>query len=93
MQTLTSKVRHKWDKQILEFEEKAKCLKCGLIKESRGYVGGFIYYFEEDDFYFYKTTSCGDKITKAILKDAQIFFTQKELELFSKNYKILNVIV
>ena len=77
MQSFKSKVRHKWDKQKLEFEEKAKCLKCGLIKESHGWVGGFIYYFEEDNFHFYKTTSCGDKITKAILKDAQIQFSKK----------------
>ena len=77
MEIKTNKNRHKWDKQILEFEEKAKCLKCGLIKESHGWVGGFIYYFEEDDFYFYKTTSCGDKITKAILKDAKIQFLKK----------------
>jgi hypothetical protein len=76
MQIITSKERHKWDKQILEFEEKAKCLKCGLIKESKGWVGGFIYYFEEDDFYLYKTTSCGDKITNGILKDAQFFLVK-----------------
>jgi len=79
MQILTRKERHKWDNQKIEFEEKAKCLKCGLIKQSQGWIVGFIYYFEEDDFYLYKTTSCGDKITKGELKDERFFFSKISL--------------
>jgi hypothetical protein len=64
-----SKIRHKWELQ--KIGEKTKCLKCSLIKESLGWNGGFMYYFEEHDFYFFKTTSCGQEVTKKILIDSQ----------------------
>jgi hypothetical protein len=71
------KFRHEWDVKIVECGDKAKCIKCGLIKESLGFHFGFLYYFEDDDFCFERTTSCGEKITKAILKDAQNIYLKK----------------
>ena len=70
--------RHQWDIKIIsKFGEKATCTKCGLIKECFGWIGGFHYYHKEDDFYFHKTPRCGEKITKQMLKDANILYFKK----------------
>jgi hypothetical protein len=65
------KKRHKWDSNPIETGEKAKCTKCGIIKESFGWVGGYAYYFSEYDFFFDETTSCGEEITKEMIKNAR----------------------
>jgi len=76
------KIRHKWGNKVSLSGEKAICLKCGIIKQSHGWVGGFVYHFEKDDFYFRKTPNCGEKMEKQMLKDAKIQHYKKTENFF-----------
>lgn len=73
-------MRHKWEDKINnKIDENTKCLSCGIIKYSLGFIGGLIYFFLESDYYYdNKVPKCG------VAKDENIeqYIRNKNTELF-----------